>query len=370
VINSQIQVKRIEVWVTNRNGQTTNARDVVGLADLGEPVLRKEQKALETNPNNPFPDNNANSLYSKIIGNPNARIPSGVAGFLAGASLRSAEDYERTFARKLTENEYFFNGQLGFLSLNIPLQADEVLAVAFQYTYNGKLYQVGEFSEGVALNPGNGVQQILYLKLLKATTQRTDLPIWDLMMKNVYSLDLFGAIQQQDFQLNVLYEEPGAGLKRYLPQVADSIYEGKSLIKILQLDRLNNRNDPQPDGVFDYVEGYTVLSNMGRIVFPLLEPFGKDLKKIAFTKNGSVDEALATKYAFTQLYDSIKAIAQTYANLNRFVMEGQVKGSAGGSEISLNAFNVPQGSVSVRAGGQILKEGLAFANPFLILYEK
>ena len=261
VPNSQIQIKRIEVWVTNRNGQTTNARDVVGLADLGEPILRTERKTLETNPNNPFPDNNANSLYSKIIGNPNARIPSGVAGFLAGTNLRSAEDYERTFARKLTENEYFFNQQVGFLSLNIPLQADEVLAVAFQYAYNGKIYQVGEFSEGVALDPKNGVQQILYLKLLKATTQRTDLPIWDLMMKNVYSLDLFGAIQQQDFQLNVLYEEPSAGLKRYLP-VTNKANEGLSLIKILQLDKLNNRNDPQPDGIFDYVEGYTVLSSM------------------------------------------------------------------------------------------------------------
>ena len=356
VINSQIQIKRIEVWVTNRNGQTTNARDVVGLADLGEPVLRTEQKTLETNPNNPFPDNNANKLYSKIIGNPNARIPSGVAGFLAGANLRSAEDYERTFARKLTENEYFFNGQIGFLSLNIPLQADEVLAVAFQYTYNGKIYQVGEFSEGVALDPKNGVQQILFLKLLKATTQRTDLPIWDLMMKNVYSLDLFGAIQQQDFQLNVLYEEPSAGLKRYLP-VTNKANEGLSLIKILQLDRLNNRNDPQPDGIFDYVEGYTVLSSMGRIVFPLLEPFGKDLQNIAFA---GIDTAVSKKYIYNQLYRNIKAEAQTYANLNRFVMEGQVKGSAGGSEISLNAFNVPPGSVSVRAGGQILREGVDY----------
>jgi cell surface protein SprA len=360
VPNSKIQIKRIEVWVTNRNGQTTNARDVVGLADLGEPVLRKEKQQYQTNSSNQFPDNNANSLYSTIIGNQDARIPSGVAGVLGRANLRSAEDYERTFARKLTENEYFFNQQVGFLSLNIPLQADEVLAVAFQYAYNGKIYQVGEFSEGVALDPKNGVQQVLYLKLLKATSQRTDLPIWDLMMKNVYSLDLFGAIQQQDFQLNILYEEPSAGLKRYLPQVENPYYQGKSLLKILNLDTLNNRNDPQPDGVFDYVEGYTVLSSMGRIVFPLLEPFGKDLKDRVFTKNDVVNDSLVKKYVFTHLYDSIKAIAQTYANLNRFVMEGQVKGSAGGSEISLNAFNVPPGSVSVRAGGQILKEGVDY----------
>ena len=220
-------------------------------------------------------------MYSKIINNPLSRNPAGVSSVLTFAGLRSAEDYERTFARKLTENEYFFNPQIGFLSLNIPLQPDEVLGVAYQYTYNGKVYQVGEFSEGIALDPNKGVQQILYLKLLKATTQRTDLPIWNLMMKNVYSLDLFGAIQQQDFQLNLMYESPGNGLKRYLPN-ADASVRGLSLIKILGLDRLNNRNDPQPDGQFDYVEGFTVLSKMGRIVLPYLEPFGSDLENLAF----------------------------------------------------------------------------------------
>jgi cell surface protein SprA len=349
-INSQVQIKRLEVWVTNRNGQTTNARDVVGLADLAEP-----------NPHNnrwqggagAYPENSANNLYSTITNSANARNPSGIASILSSEGMRSAEDYERTFARKLTENEYFFNPQIGFISLNIPLQADEVLAVAFQYTYNGKVFQVGEFSNDIALNPSNGVQQVLFLKLLKATTQRTDLPLWNLMMKNVYSLDLFGSIQQQDFQLNVLYEAPSAGLKRYLP-VTGADVNGQSLIKILQLDRLNNQNDPHPDGMFDYVEGYTVLSKMGRIVFPLLEPFGDDLKNIAFK---GVDSSIVKKYIFPQLYRNIKAEAQTYTNLDRFVMDGQVKGSSGGAEISLNAFNVPPGSVSVRAGGQILREG-------------
>ena len=286
LINSQAQIKRIEVWVTNRNGQTTNARDVVGLMDIGEPkpnkTIYQTRNSNSTNINDQLPDNSANGLYTKLINNPSARNPAALSSALTMEGLRSAEDYERTFARKLTENEYFFNPQIGFISLNIPLQPDEVLAVAFQYTYNGKVFQVGEFSENVALDPNKGgVQQILFLKLLKSTTQRTDLPLWDLMMKNVYSLDLFGQLQQQDFQLNILYEEPSAGLKRYLPVTSKAV-EGKSLIKLLNLDRLNNRNDPQPDGVFDYVEGYTVLSKMGRIVFPLLEPFGDDLKNIAF----------------------------------------------------------------------------------------
>ncbi|MEY2646436.1 MAG: cell surface protein SprA, partial [Bacteroidota bacterium] len=360
LINSQAQIKRIEVWVTNRNGQTTNARDVVGLMDIGEPAPHKANYRTRplgsTNIGDQLPDNSANALYSKLINNSSSRNPASVSSVLTMEGLRSAEDYERTFARKLTENEYFFNPQIGFLSLNIPLQPDEVLGVAFQYTYNGKVFQVGEFSENIALDQNKGVQQILFLKLLKATTQRTDLPIWDLMMKNVYSLDLFGQLQQQDFQLNILYEEPSAGLKRYLPVTSKAV-EGKSLIKLLNLDRLNNRNDPQPDGVFDYVEGYTVISRMGRIVFPLLEPFGKDLQEVAFK---GIDTNITKKYIYPQLYRNIKAEAQTYANLNRFVMEGQVKGSSGGAEISLNAFNVPPGSVSVRAGGQILKEGVDY----------
>ena len=134
--------------------------------------------------------------------------------------LKPVDDFEKTFARKLNTTEYSFNPQIGFLSINTQLQADEVLAVAYQYTYNGRVYQVGEFSQDVALDSSKGVQKVLFLKLLKATSQRIELPIWDWMMKNVYSLDVFGGIQREDFKLNVLYEEPSGGLKRYLPETS------------------------------------------------------------------------------------------------------------------------------------------------------
>jgi cell surface protein SprA len=354
IANSQIQIQRMEVWVTNRTGATTDARDIVGLMDLAE-----------TNPYNPnvrslttssLPENKNNDLYSSLVNNPSARNPSVINSILLSKGLKPVDDYEKTFARKLTPTEYYFNPQVGFLSLNVQLQSDEVLAVAYQYTYNGRVYQIGEFSQDVALDSNRGVQKVLFLKLLKATSQRTELPTWGWMMKNVYSLDLFGGIQKEDFKLNVLYEEPSGGLKRYLPESSPAV-DGKPLLRILRLDRLNNRNDPQPDGVFDYVEGYTILPQMGRVVFPVLEPFGRDLDTLAFA-----GQPLATrkKYVYYQLYDSIKAIAQTYANLNRFVMQGQVKGSAGGSEINLNAFNIPPGSVSVLAGGQILREGVDY----------
>ncbi len=350
VVNSQVQILRVEVWVTNRTGATTDARDVVGLMDLGERNTYNPVNVPLTNSD--FPQNGANNLYSFLVSDPNNRNPSQITSRLLAHGLKPVEDYEKTFARKLTTNEYYFNQQIGFVSLNQPLQPDEVLGIAYQYTVNGKVFQVGEFSQDIGLDSNSqGVQKVQFLKLLKATSQRPNLPIWDLMMKNVYSLDVPG-IQRQDFKLNVLYEEPSGGLKRFLPETAASV-EGLSLLRILNLDRLNNQNDPQPDGVFDYVEGYTILAQQGKIIFPVLEPFGRDLDTLAFP---GLSQALKKKYVYYQLYDSIKAIAQTYANLNRFVMQGQVKGSSS-SEIYLGAFNVPPGSVSVTAGGQILREG-------------
>ncbi|MFW2476031.1 MAG: cell surface protein SprA, partial [Sediminibacterium sp.] len=351
VVNSQVQIQRIEVWVTNRTGATTDARDIVGLMDLGE--SKPFNPAVTPLTNNPLPANQSNNLYGSLAGDPNSRNPSFINTLLLSKGLRPVDDYEKTFARKLSPTEYTFNPQVGFLSINTQMQPDEVLAVAFQYTYNGRVYQVGEFSQDVALDSTSGVQKVLFLKLLKATSQRIQLPIWDWMMKNVYSLDVFGGIQREDFKLNVLYEEPSGGLKRYLPETSSAV-DGQPLLRILNLDRLNNRNDPQPDGVFDFIDGFTVLPQTGKVIFPVLEPFGRDLDTLAFA---GLPSSVKNKYVYYSLYDSIKAIAQTYANLNRFVMQGQVKGNSSGSEIFLNTFNIPQGSVTVTAGGQILKEG-------------
>ena len=356
VINSQVQLLRLEVWVTNRNGATTNARDVVGLMDLGEdkpyqqpPVIIPSGALL--------PSNATNNLYSKIISNPASRNPAQIVNFLNGIGLQPVRDFEKTFARKLDTTQYYFNRQLGFISLNISLQPDEVLGVAYQYAVNGKIYQVGEFAQDIPVDSASGVQKVLFLKLLKATSQRTSLPIWDLMMKNIYPVGS-GQLERQDFQFNVLYQEPGGGEKRYLPEGDQA---GVPLITLMNLDRLNNQNDPQPDGVFDFVEGYTVNSYQSRVIFPVLEPFGHDLD-YAFT----TDPALREKYLFYPLYDTIKAIAQTFANLNRFMIRGSSKSSGGGNgDISLNAFNIPQGSVTVTAGGQTLVENVDYTIDYL-----
>ncbi|MBL7748636.1 MAG: cell surface protein SprA, partial [Chitinophagaceae bacterium] len=356
VVNSKVQILKMEVWVTNRNGATTDTRDVVAFMDLGE--NNPYRTPLLTGSASDIPRNDANNLYSTITGNPNFRNSSLVQSELTAFGMLPVQDFEKTFARKLQPTDYYFNQQVGFLSLNQPLQPDEVLGVAFQYTYNGRPYQVGEFSQDVPPDTTGASQRVLFLKLLKATSQRTNLPIWDLMMKNVYSVG-YGQLERQDFKLDLKYEEPSLGEKIYLPP-ADvlSAYEGFPLLRLTNLDRLNNQNDPQTDGVFDFVEGYTVISSQSRIIFPVLEPFGHDLDYVFGT------QVLRDKYLYYPLYDTIKAIAQTYANLNRFKITGKSKSSGpasgGGTNEYQLGYNIPRGSVTVTANGQVLQENVDY----------
>lgn len=350
LVRSNFQIQRVEVWVTNRTGATTDTRDVVAFMDLGEDSSVKWNGVPGS-----LPANGANALYNAVINTPNSRNSTQVQSILTNTlGLRPVEEFEKTFARKLQPGDFYFNPQIGFLSLNQQLQPDEVLGVAYQYTYNGQVFQVGEFSQDVPPDSSGNAQNVLFLKLLKATSQRPNLPIWDLMMKNVYSVG-FGQLERQDFKLDIMYEEPSLGEKRYLPIEGGSVlpqYQGIPILNLVNLDRLNNQNDPQPDGVFDYVEGFTVISSQSRVVFPVLEPFGHDLDYVY------PDQATREKFLFYPLYDTIKAIAQTYANLNRFELMGRSR-SASNSDYQLG-FNIPRGSVSVTAGGQILQENVDY----------
>ena len=346
-VRSEVQILRMEVWVTNRNGTTTETRDVVGLMDLGETHPYSTVPIPLTT--SELPSNGSNDLLAQILNQPNARRSAYVFNNLSLLGLNPVQDFEKTFARKLDSSQYVYNKEVGTLSLSQPLQTDEVLAVAYQYSYRGKIFQVGEFSQEVPPDSTSATPNVLFLKLLKATSQRTSLPIWNLMLKNVYTIG-YGTLSPTDFKLDVLYQEPGLGAKRYAPFGDKN--QGTPIISLINLDRLNSNGDPQPDGVFDYVEGYTVNSQYSRIMFPVLEPFGRDLAAGLYTNpaNPAIKDTL-----YYALYDSIKAVAQQYPNLDRFVLKGTAK-TSGSSDISIG-YNIPRGSVTVSAGGRTLQEG-------------
>jgi cell surface protein SprA len=349
-ITTPVQILKLQVWVTNRNGTNIETRDVVALSDLGEKNPYSPQVTATTT--QAIPTNTANNLLTQIKALPDYRNSASVYTKLKDQlNLKPVQDFEKTFARKLDFNSYTFNRQLGTISLSSPLQPDEVLGVAYQYSFNGRIYQVGEFSEDVPPDTSSATQKVLFLKLLKATAQRVNIPMWKLMMKNVYSVG-YGTLSREDFKLDVLYEQPGLGAKRYVPFGDKN--QGEPIISLINLDRLNSQNDPQPDGVFDYIDSFTVNAQYSRIIFPVLEPFGRDLAPQIYT----TVPAFVKDTLFYALYDSIKAVAQQYPNQNRFLLKGSAK-TSGSGDISIG-YNIPKGSVSVTAGGRALQEGVDY----------
>lgn len=360
-IRSLFRLQKVQVWVTNDRRETQNVRDIVAIADLGEPERRNmtnsspaiqpplAPKFRDITGQLALPDNNANPIDQLIRDNPRTRLVDRVVNILQSPpfNFQQARDFEKVTARQLAANEFTFHPELGFVSININVQPDQILGIAYQYTYKDTLYQVGQFADDVP-QAGDSIQnqRVLFVKMLKSSTQRVDVPAWDLMMKNVYSIGAF-QVTQKDFRLDILYEEPGGGAKRFLP---DTEIAGKPLLNVFNLDNLNTQGDPQPDGVFDFVPDVTINTRNGRMMFPVLEPFGENL---ASQIPSPVDSA---RYVFQQLYDSTKTRAREFAYLNRFIIRGSYKSSVS-SEIPLGAFNLPPGSVRVTAGGQLLEEG-------------
>jgi cell surface protein SprA len=359
VVISPVNITRIEVWVTNKIFAVDNVRNILALQDLGETAPDGYNQAginYTGSPQN-YPDNGNNTLNPPVLTAtyPTVRdISNGGAGTFYDANTSpfvGLVDYEQlTNARMLSAQDYTINTRLGYISLNQPLNNDEVLGVAYQYQYNGQVYQVGEFS-----NDGIPGQQALIVKMLKSTTLNTKLPMWDLMMKNVYSLGGY-QISPDNFQMNVTYLNPTTNNKiNFLPEGA--AFQGVPLIQPLGVDRLNNQNDPMPDGRYDMIDGITINKATGRIYFPKVEPFGKDLRTLF--NAAEVAAGLPNKYAYDSLYRTTQPLAQLDAVHNRFYLSGQYQATSG-AEISLNAMNIQQGSVTVTAGGINLKENVDY----------
>jgi cell surface protein SprA len=356
VVTSGVTINRIEVWITNKKASYDQSRNVVAFMDLGEAKHIGNSHWLSTASGN-LSQNSANTLYNEVTNIANVRdieqTNDVLQSQLSGYDIDGGQDYEKIeSARKLESSEYTLNSSLGFISLKSALNSDEVLAVAYEYTYGGKVYQVGEFSTDITTST-----DALVVKLLRGTSSSPELPIWDLMMKNVYSLGAM-QLQKDGFKLNIVYNNDSLGTD--LQYISEGNISNQILLRVMNLDRLDSKNNTNPDGVFDYVEGYTVLSSTGRVFFPVLEPFGSYLaKKIDPSYIASNPSALVEKYVFTELYDSTLVVAQELSEKNKFLLTGEYKASSG-SQISLNAMNVPRGSVTVTAGGTTLTENVDY----------
>ena len=407
--NQGLQITRVEVWVTNRNNQTENVRNIIAFQDLGE--SEADNIGLQPIPggfvNNPgaLPNNENNDFDPTNIGGPGSLLTDAVRDITIvetgiNVPVNEGFDYGKLeAARKLREGqEYVLNSELGYISLNQRLLNDEVLAVAFQYTLGGQVYQVGEFAndgvDATGVDTGiNGNEVIsnnsLILKMLKSAVTSVEQPIWDLMMKNIYDTGAF-QLSQEDFKLNIFYTE--ASPVNYIRPVEgtafppfdnntptntadDTVINETPLIRLFHLDRLNFNNDPQEggDGFFDYVSNpmITVIPQNGKIIFTKVEPFGRYLFDVLDDDGNPNNNATdyeqdvytnlnQEKYVYDLLYKSTKTRALDEVKKNKFQIKGRFKSSGAGGGIPLGAFNVPRGSVKVTAGGRLLVEGIDY----------
>ncbi|MEP1488134.1 MAG: cell surface protein SprA [Algibacter sp.] len=403
--NSGLQITRLEVWITNRSNSTDNVRNIVALQDLGE--SDKVESSVSVNAAfGAVPDNSNNGFDPTTIGTGSTLTNAirDVATVQQGFGTLSTEvkegfDYAKLEnARKLVSNqEYVFNSELGYLSLNQRLNSDEVLAVAFQYTLLGKVYQVGEFAnDGVNATDvttddttGDVTQVIntnLVLKLLKSSITNVTQPIWDLMMKNIYDTGAYN-LSLEDFKFNIFYNEAsplnfitpveGTTFPLFDNLTATNTSDDREitetpLLRLFNLDKLNYNNDPQTngDGFFDFVPGLTVLPQNGKIIFTKVEPFGRYLFDLLDDDGNANNNDVAyeaddytnpnqEKYVYDILYKETKTAALEEIEKNKFQLTGRYK-SSGGDGIPLGAFNVPRGSVKVTAGGRVLVEGIDY----------
>ncbi len=403
-INSPIQITRIEVWVTNRGAGTQNIRNIVALQDLGEADPANTDYDVQVagfttaGSTNAFPDNGNNIMNPELVAtggglfNQSIRDIATVANGFDQGIPREGFDYAvMESARKLEQGrDYTLNTQLGYISLNQRLQNDEVIAVAFQYTAGGRVFQVGEFAnDGVnatetETNPSGEVTQInnqaLVMKMLKSSITSVERPVWDLMMKNIYAIPGGFQLSQEDFRLNILYSDPSP--INYITPVGNTNFAETSRIQAdepllvgFNMDRLNIYNDPQQggDGFFDFIPGITVDQQNGLIIFTAVEPFGEYLfdqlstnpnappENYDFPETGTGDpyNDNQTQYVFRNMYALTKAAALEDSEQNKFQLKGRFK-STGGQGIPIGAFNVPRGSVRVTAGGRVLQEGVDY----------
>ena len=351
IVTSGVNINRVEVYILNRSNNSESLRNFAAFTDLGEgKVLLNSNSPYVGNGNGSPNDNSSNFLYENLINDPSLRNIDLIDNIINSQySFSQSVDYEKvTSARKLDSDEYFISKTLGYISLLRRLQNDEVLAVSYEYTFNGNRYKVGELSEDYQ---NRDESEVIFLKLLRPSNINVKIPTWNLMMKNIYNLNA-SQIERENFDLKIRYRDDKVGFNN--PSINEGILtRDKPLIRLLGLDRLNSSNDPQYDGNFDFIESYTVNSEKGNIIFPVLEPFGSTLNSY-FDVNSEVD--LAERYVYNELYSMTQDEAEQILNKNKFFLVGSVS-SGGGSEINLPGLGISENSVIVTAGNLQLVEG-------------
>lgn len=313
ILSSPYTVEEVEVWITNRYTVMEDVRDIVAftpkLGEMRASLIKKYEATLQ----------------DKQVEEAEA--------------ILSSEDPQSFSvirnARKMMPSEYSLHPLLGILSLKRALAPDELLAVSFRYRHQNGGEEVGQRSISSA-----NKSSVIVGQLLSAWDKSPNHPTYPLMLKNIYTLTPGGGVEPEKVKVDLLVMPHGESVEsRFINQL--------SLATLLKLDFAKPDGTQGTDGIPDLLTDISYLKETGSLLFPLLEPFGKDLEQLL---GGS------SPYAYHALYDSTLTVAKQQKEKDRFFLRGYYERSGGMGEILLGATNIPQGSVRVTAGGRPLTE--------------
>lgn len=330
-LSQTLQIADVEVWVLRESTQAEEgSRLAIALADIG--VVESGGGGFHA------PDNRLDLFPEELLDQ--YRDPqTGVSASDLGIS--DSRNFEEGYFTLLNEGaDYTVNKVTGTISLRRALAAREVLAVAFNYrNSSNEIVNVGE------VNQGGGDR--IFLKMLRPKNVSTDNSLFDLTMKNVYSLGVTN-ITRESLELDLLFTEDNIARNR-LPG------RSTTLLQDLGLDRVDSQGALEPDNLIDLGTG-TLDAQNGFVIFPYLEPFGSRLRELL--EDSPATEADIERLVYDELYSERQRNAAQSSKNTFYQMQGQ---SRGGVQDNYNlGIALVEGSVRVYANGTQLQENVDF----------
>ncbi len=239
---------------------------------------------------------------------------------------------------KLEENiDYTVQKQTGYISLKTGVNSSDAIAVAYRIagptaSTDDDVYY-GEFLDDVK----SDTSAILVLKLVKPSNlQPLFKRAWSYQLRNIYSIKGMD-VKKEGFKFDIFYKIEG--------QDPVNNYNGVKLLEAFGLDKTDaSGNSTTPDGAFDFLPEKTILQSSGEIIFPTLQPFGKN-----FPGN------LPSELIYQSVYDTTDVIAKQDRSKDKFTLSGEYSASVSSSYNI--GFNVVENSVKVTLNGRELNSG-------------
>ncbi len=247
--------------------------------------------------------------------------------------------------------DYTLHPETGYITFNTQVQDNDIIAVAYRVENGPSPSDDLFYGEFLNSQSADSTNLKLVLKLVKPRNLQPGgdfAEAWKLQLKNIYPIGGRN-IKKEGFEFNIKYEIDGQDPVTELSTPAGPV----KLLNAFGIDFIDQSNNPNPDDIFDYRPTITIFPATGEIVFPSLEPFGKNL-------NSSIPES----FKYQLVYDTTKTFARQNNLKDKWLMTGKFSGDV--TSVYQLGFNVVENSVRVLLDGRELTNGVDYSVDYTI----